>query len=446
MIPAKSVFRDARRVLLVALPLIGAQLLQVANGLVDAMVAGQLGRDELAAGGMAASVWFFVSMSCIGLMAGLSPTLAAMIGASRRAAVGAQFRQGLWFGAMVGMLALLAIFACIYTVAHWGFAAEFPPLMIEYLKSAGWSLPAFAMLMVCRNLYEATGISTPILIMQVVGLIVNLVLSFGLGLGLWGLPKLGLFGIGLSTSVVSILMAIILFSWLRNKRFDRYQLFERFDWPDFQVIGKLLVLAMPIYLGMVFEAGLFFFTAIQMAKIGIIEAASHNIAISLSALCYMLPLGLSLALTARIGKAYGRGSRALVELRIVSGVLVTFLLASFTVTLILIFRHSVGPLYTDDADVLALSATLLIFAACFQLSDGVQIVLIGMLRGLQDTRVPMLINAFSYWVIAAPVGYYLARHTSVGAPGLWLGLIIGLTCASLLLAVRLKTRVAVKFA
>lgn len=445
MSQVNAVLRDARRALVVALPLMGAQILHIGNGLVDAMVAGRLGRAELAAGGMAASVWFFVAMSCIGLMAGLSPTLSAMIGASRRAAVGAQFRQGLWFGAMVGMLALVAVYVCMFTVAHWGFEPDVPPLMVEYLKAAGWSLPAFALMMVCRNLYEATGISTPILIMQVVALLVNLVCSFGLGLGLWGLPKLGLFGIGLSTSLVSIVMAVILFVWLRNKRFKRYQLFERFDKPDFSALGKLLVLATPIYLGMVFEAGLFFFTAIQMTKIGTLEAASHNIAISVSALCYMLPLGLSLALTARIGKAYGRGNQGLVQRRIISGVLLMFLLAIVTITLLLIFRHSVGALYTDDAEVLALTATLLIFAACFQLSDGAQIVLIGMLRGLQDTRVPMFINAFSYWIIAAPLGYYLARYTTVGGPGLWLGLIIGLTCASLLLAVRLKSQLRVKF-
>ncbi len=423
----------------------GAQVLQVSNGLVDALVAGRLGRAELAAGGMGAGLWFFVSMSCIGLMAGLSPTLANMIGASRRAAVGAQFRQGLWFAVFVGILALIAIRVCMATLSSWGFHPEIPPLMLEYLSSAGWSLPAFALLMACRNLYEATGISTPILVMQLVGLVVNIIFSFGLGLGLWGLPKLGLFGVGLSTSLVAIVMACLLFYWLRGRKFQRYKLFESFDRPDLVCIGAMLSLALPIYIGMVFEGGIFFYTNVQMATIGTIESASHNIAISVAALCYMLPLGLSLALTARIGKAYGRGSKGLTQRRIVSGILVTFLLIAATITGLVLLRNWVGTLYTDDVEVLALTSTLLIFAAFFQLSDSFQVVLIGLLRGLQDTRMPMLINAFSYWVVAAPVGYYLAHHTTMGAPGLWMGLIIGLTLASLLLAWRLRNQLHAKF-
>ena len=440
-----AIVRDARRTLYIALPLMGAQVLQLGNGVVDALVAGRLGRAELAAGGMGAGLWFFVSMACIGLMAGLSPTLANLIGASRRVAVGAQFRQGLWFAAIVGALALVAIRLCMATLNQWGFDPEIPPLMIEYLSTAGWSLPAFAMMMACRNLYEATGISAPVLIMQVIGLIVNTVCSFGLGLGLWCLPKLGLLGIGLSTSIVAVVMAVLMFVWLRAKRFQRYQLFQVFEWPKPAVLGSMLVLALPIYFGMVFEGGIFFFTNLQMATIGTLESAAHNVAIGIAAMCYMLPLGLSLALTARVGKAYGRGSRGLAIRRVVSGLLVTALLAMTTITALIVSRHWVGTLYTDDVDVLALIATLLIFAAVFQLSDGVQVVLIGMLRGLQDTRVPMLINAFSYWVIAAPVGYYLAHNTRIGAPGLWLGLIIGLSIASLLLAWRLKKQLTIKF-
>lgn len=445
MIFSKAIVRDARRALKIALPLMAAQVLQIGNGLVDALVAGRLGRDELAAGGMGAGLWFFVSMACIGLMAGLSPILSNMIGASRRAAVGAQFRQGLWLAVIVGIVAFIAIRMCMATLPHWGLAPELPALVNEYLRAASWSLPAFAILMACRNLYEATGISAPVLMMQVIGLIVNTIASFGLGLGMWGLPKLGLFGIGLSTSLVAVVMASLLFYGLRRKRFQRYQLFESFDWPKPSVLGTMLILALPIYLGMMFEGGIFFFTNVQMATIGTIEAASHNIAISISALCFMLPLGLSLALTARIGRAYGRGNKNLVMRRIGSGVLLTIGLTIFTISALLLTRHWVGTLYTDDADVLLLTSTLLIFAAVFQLSDSFQVVFTGLLRGLQDTKMPMLINAFSYWVIAAPVGYYLAKHTSIGAPGLWGGLIVGLSTASLLLAWRLKGQLQVKF-
>jgi len=434
----RRIVRDAKRALVIALPLMGAQVLQVSNGLVDVYVAGQLGKEELAAGGMGGGIWFFVSMACIGLMAGLSPTLAKLIGASRRVAVGAQFRQGLWFAAAVGLLALVLIRICMATVADWGIAPELPPLIREYLSSAGWSLPAFAFLMACRNFYEATGVTKPVLIVQFVGLVVNFFLNFAFGLGYWGFPRLGLFGIGIATSAVAIVMACLLFVWLRSPRFQRYALFQQFDWPNVRVIGNMFLLAIPIYLAMVFEGGLFFFTNIQMAVLGTVESAAHNIAITVTALCFMLPLGLSLALTGRIGRAHGRGSLALAQLRITSGALLTIALATFTIVSLLLTREWVAALYTDDAAVQALAATLFLFAAVFQFSDGAQVVLFGLLRGLQDMRVPMLINAFAYWAVAAPIGYYITHYTKVGAVGLWLGLIIGLTVGSALLAWRLK--------
>lgn len=443
--PIRSLVLDAKRTAQVALPLMGAQVLQMGNGLVDALVAGRLGRAELAAGGIGAGLWFFTSMLCIGLMAGLSPTLSNMIGASRRAAVGAQFRQGLWMAAAVGVLAFIAMRVCMATLHHWGLDPEIPDLMSQYLRAACWSLLPYAALMACRNLYEATAITKPVLIIQVVGLCVNAVCSFGLGMGLWGLPKLGLFGVGLSTSIVATVMAVMLFAGLRSRRFARYKVFDTFEWPNLSVIGPMVVLALPIYFGMIFEGGIFFFTNIQMASIGTVESAAHNIALSVTALCFMLPLGLSLAVTARVGKAYGRNNRALAARRVGSGILLTAVLAAVTIVVLLQTRNWVGALYTSDVDVLQLAATFFVFAAIFQLSDAFQVVLLGMLRGLQDTQVPMIINAFSYWVIAAPVGYYLTFYTDIGASGLWVGLIIGLSVAALLLGLRLKQQLTKRF-
>ena len=154
----------------------------------------------------------------------------------------------------------------------------------------------------------------------------------------------------------------------------------------------------------------------------------------------MLPLGLSFALTARVGRVYGRGAIESVKLRLASGVLITLLLALTTVTLLVLFRYQLTGLYTDDAELRQFATGLIALAAVFQLSDGAQVALLGMLRGMNDTRVPMLINAFSYWAIAFTAGYYAAHHLGWGATGLWFGLILGLTVAAVLLAWRLKIR------
>ncbi len=436
----RRIVLDCKRTLVIAIPLIGAQLLQMANGLVDAAVAGRLGPAELAAGGIGAGVWFFSSLLCIGLMAGLSPALSRLIGQGRRAAVGKVFRQGLWLAVLTGLIALGLCLVLAATLHSWSLQAELVPLIRQYLVTACWSLPAFAVVMACRNVCEATGVTRPVLLVQLIGLVVNLFADLAFGLGWFGFPRLGLVGIGIATSAVMVTMAVALVIYLRRDIFKRYQLFSLFDKPDWLEIKPMLALALPIYLALLFEAGLFVATALQMGMIGTIEAGAHYIAISLAGACFMLPLGLSFALTARTGRVYGRESLAGIKLRAVSGLVLALIMSLATAMLLMVFRHSIPGIYTDDADVSQIAARLLLYAAIFQIPDAAQVALLGLLRGIQDTRVPMLINLFAYWGVAFSVGFYSAHHLGYGADGLWSGLIIGLTVSAVLLGVRLRFR------
>lgn len=429
---------DMRRTLRLGIPLIGAQLLQMGNGLVDAVVAGRLGAAELAAGGIGGSLWFAVSLSCIGLMAGLSPTLSRLIGQKRKVFVGVIFRQGVWLGLLTGFLAMILLLGIATSVHKFPFAEGLSPLIKQYLLGACWSLPFFALVMACRNVCEATGLTRPVLVVTALGLLINVLGNLGLGLGWFGLPKLGLFGIGLATTLVNIGMAIVLFMLLRGHRFKRFELFSKFDKPQWLHIKPMLSMSIPIFFGMLFEAGLFVATAIQMGMIGIIESGAHQIAIGASAFCYMLPLGMSFAMTARIGRAAALKDLSPVRLRILSGVILSLCMAATTAILLIIFRYDIAGIYTQDPELKQFAGSLLLLGALFQLSDGAQIMLIGMLRGLQDTRVPMWINAFSYWVIAFGFGIFCAHFLGWGAHGLWVGLVTGLTVASVLLAFRLR--------
>lgn len=436
----KRLLLDARRTLKLALPLIFAQLLYVGNGLVDALVAGRLGRLELAAGGIGAGLWFFMSLSGIGLMAGLSTTMSQLIGRREQAQVGSVFTQGLWIGIATGVFAMIATLILLPTLPFWSLEPELVPLIRTYLLPACVGLPAFAVVMACRNVCEATGFTRGVLLVQVLGLVVNVFADLAFGLGWFGFPRLGLFGIGISTSLVSVAMAAALLLYLRTDSFSRFNLlkhFERARWVD---IKPMLMLSLPIFFALVFEAGLFTATAIQMGMLGTLEAGSHYIAIGISGACYMLPLGLSFALTARIGRVYGRRSLASIRLRIITGMFLTVSMAGVTVVLLLVFRYQLTGLYSTDVQLRLFAAQLITLSALFQLSDGAQVALLGMLRGLNDTRIPMLINAFSYWVIAFAAGYYAAHHLGWGAKGLWGGLILGLSVASVLLLIRLRVR------
>ena len=429
---------DMRRTLRMGLPLVGAQLLQVGNGLVDAIIAGQIGRSELAAGGIGGSLFFVFSLSCIGLMAGLSPTLSRLIGQRRKVFVGTVFRQGIWLGLITGLIAMLLLLLVSYNVHRFPFAAELPPLIQDYLLGSCWGLPFFALIMAARNVCEATNLTRPVLFVTALGLGINVLGSLGLGLGWFGLPVLGLFGIGLATTLVNVCTAIALFQLLRGRRFARFDLFSALERPRWEYLQPMLSLSIPIFLGMLFEAGLFVATSLQMGTIGLVESGAHQIAISASAFCYMLPLGMSFALTARIGRAAAMQSMPALKLRIASGAIIMLCMAAITVLSLVLFRFQIAGIYTDDTELRYFAGSLLLFGAFFQLSDGAQIMLIGALRGLHDTRIPMFINAFSYWVVAFGFGIYCAHVLDLGAYGLWMGLITGLTVASLLLGWRLR--------
>jgi len=443
-----TVIAECRRCLRAATPLIAAQLVQTSHGLVDAMVAARLGRAEFAAAGLAASLWFFASLLCIGLLAGLSPLAAELIGRKNRAAVGALYRQGLWLGLILGCSACAILLGAMTTLHHWGLDPELIPLIRDHAYTASWGLIPVAIVIACRNICEATQITRIVFVVTVLGLVVNLLGNLGFGLGWFGLPRLELRGIGMSTTLVSICMMVALLLAMRSKSFARYRLFEEFTWPQSLVFKRLLSLSIPIFFALLFEAGLFGATIVQMGALGTLPTAAHTLAISATSFCYMFPLGLSFALTARVGQIYGtlgssvkpqnaRLQFAGLQLRLLAGCILTVVFAVVTSLFLVVFRDVITGLYTQDQELRLFAAKLLLFAALFQFSDGAQATLIGMLRGLQDARIPMLINAFSYWAIAFGIGVFLAHRAGWGAVGLWTGLICGLTLSAVLLGARL---------
>lgn len=429
---------ERRRTLTMAIPLIGAQLLAVGNGVIDTLVAGRLGRLELAASGVGSSIWFLVFLGGIGLMAGLSPTMARLIGQKRAAGLGGVFQQGVWLSLLLGLIAMAVLLGLTGTIHRWGFEAPLVAEMRHYLTAVVWSLPPAMLILAARNVCEASGRTRPVLAVQAIGLVVNLLADLGFGLGYFGLPAFGLAGIGLATALVNVVMCAALYALLTGPRFRRYRLFTDWQAPDWRQLAALLTLSIPISLTLLFEVGLFSATAIQMGQLGALEASAHNVAVGVSALVYMLPLGLGFALTARVGVAFGRRQITSIRLRVVNGLILTLIMATSSALMLLLFRHWIPTLYTDDTEVQQLAAQLLLLAAVFQFSDDFQGTLVPMLRGLHDTRIPMVINGFSYWVAGFGTGYVTTQYLGWGPYGLWVGLIAGLTTSATLQGWRLR--------
>jgi MATE family multidrug resistance protein len=273
------------------------------------------------------------------------------------------------------------------------------------------------------------------------GLLALVPLGYALMFGAGPVPELGAAGLGYATGIVLWLQAIGFLAYLRwSPRFQDLQLFARYDPPDWRVIRGLLALGLPMGVSIFMEGSLFVATALLIGRLGAVDVAAHQIAINIASVCFMLPLGIAMATTVRVGQAAGAQDPAGVRRAAWAGFGLGALTQAATAALLLFGGAWISRLYTDDAGVAALAVLLMRYAAVFQLPDGVQVLSNGVLRGLKDTRVPMLVTVCAYWGVGLPLGAWFGLHLGERAPGLWLGLILGLAVAALGLGWRVWAR------
>jgi MATE family multidrug resistance protein len=262
-------------------------------------------------------------------------------------------------------------------------------------------------------------------------------LGYALTFGVAGLPALGAGGLGIASAVMLWAQALAFAAYLsRARRFADLRLFARLDAPQWTPIRGLLGTGLPIGVTVAMEGSLFIVTALLIGRLGTVPVAAHQIAINVASLCFMIPLGLAEATTVRVGHALGRGDGIGVRRAAFAGYTLALCTQACSALVLLCGRHALVALYTHDAAVAALSASLLLYAAAFQFPDGIQVLSAGALRGLGDTRVPMFLAAFAYWGVGMPLGAGLGLWMGWGPRGMWLGLIAGLLVAAVLLGRR----------
>jgi MATE family multidrug resistance protein len=255
--------------------------------------------------------------------------------------------------------------------------------------------------------------------------------------GAFGLPARGAQGSGMATATVLWVQFAAFATYIaRRRHYAIYAPFAHWQWPQPRAIGELLRLGVPMGISLFMEGGLFVTAALLIGSLGADVVAGHQIAINVASVTFMLPLGLALAVTVRVGNAAGRGDAQAVRYAGFTGIALTLVTQALSATLMLAIPHAIAHVYSGDPRVIALAAQLLILAGVFQFSDGIQVVANGALRGLKDTRMPMLITAVAYWMVGMPTGAWLAFGAGYGVRGMWVGLIAGLTAAAVLLAAR----------
>jgi MATE family multidrug resistance protein len=409
---------------------------------VDTLMAGRLPGKEIALSAIATggAVWSAVLMFVLGILMALQPVVAQLDGAGARPQGGAAARQGFWIALGVSAPYVLILLSGGTLLRLMDVDAAIVPMAVEYMDALSWGAPGICMMLFLRFFSEGSGNTRPTMYIGLVGIMLNIPLNYVLMFGKLGMPALGARGCGFATSIVMWAQALVMFSYIRSHRhYQGFGLFERWDWPRWQEIAKLLRVGLPIGGTIFVEGSLFVGAALLIARLGPLPASAHLIAINFSALLFMVPLGLASAVTTRVGNAIGRGQPEAARYAGLIGFVIVLATQTLSASAMFFAPEFIVRIYTDDAAIMAIAVQLLFFSAIFQYSDGIQICAAGALRGLKDTLVPMYINILSYLVIGMSVGYYLTFNRGMGPSGMWIGMIAGLSFGAVLLSTRFLT-------
>lgn len=431
------ILSEAGALLRLAGPLMAAQLAYMAMGFVDTVMVGRVGPTALAAVALGTSFWQPLYLFSLGVLIAASTSVAHLYGAGRLREIGPLTRQALWLSLLLAVPVVALLHQATWAMQWLAVSPELVPVAQDYLRALSWgAFPAFAFVAL-RCLSEGIAFTRPIMVIGFVGLGVNVLGNYLLIYGKLGFPALGAFGCGLATSISYLVMLLCLAVLvLRHPRYRLLRVLRDWDWPAWEPFQALLKLGLPIGLSIFIEGSVFAAVALVLGVFGATVVAGHQIALNVAAMSFMLPLSLALAITVRVGHAMGRQDPGHARLTGFTGIALAGLIMTAMAFLIAGLARPIAGIYTDDLQVISVAAGLLQFAALFQIPDGLQVSANGALRGLKDTRGPMLITVLAYWLCGFPAGYVLGIFQNLGAVGLWIGLIVGLSVAAVLLVVR----------
>lgn len=429
--------QEARALLLLGGPVIGAQLAQISMHFVDTLMAGRLGPKSLAAVSIGGSLWMPIFVFGMGMLMSVSPTVAHCFGAGQYQEIGRHVRQGLWLSLFAAVWSFVLIRNAHPIFDHFGVDPAIIPTAVGYLRAVSWGLPASCAFVVLRGFSEAVSMTRPVLFISILGLIGNIIGNYIFMYGHFGMPRLGAVGTGVATAIVMWIETIAMLLWIAFFPYYRkFGVFSHFEFPDWRELTKLIRLGTPIGVSLFMEGGLFSAVALLLGRMGANVVSAHQIAINVASVTFMVPLGIAVAITVRVGQALGRGDPRSARRSALVGAIMAVSFMSLTALSMAFLPRQIAAIYTDDPGVTATAVSLLLMAAIFQIFDGLQVAGAGALRGLKDTTIPMFITAFSYWGLGVPVGYCLGIWWGLGPQGVWMGPIAGLLVASILLNVR----------
>lgn len=421
---------EIRRTLKLAAPIMGAQFLHIVMLFVDNLMVGRLGAVELGGLALAGAFYSFIFVIVIGVMGALSALVSEADGAGQFQKAAVYARQGVLLSLGITVVIVAGLFAAEPILLTMGQQPEPSRIAAEYLTAMVWTVPAQLSFFALRNFTEGTDDSLPSVIVAIIAALLNIPLDYALIFGAWGMPELGVAGAGYATAILNWLSLALLVAYVASRK--RYRKYELFRAPkiDTAAMKEIIAIGVPLGGAVATEMGFFVTTTFLMGLIGAVELAAHQVALNAASMVFMLPLGLSFAVSIRVGSQLGKKDRAGAATAWKASLVITGVLQVVTAVIFLVFPGFIVDLYDQENQVRDLAIQLLRIAGFFQLFDGFQVVGMGTLRGLKDTRFAFMATLFAFWVcgISVVVWQFQAQNPT----GLWAGLLVGLGVASVI--------------
>lgn len=436
----KSYYKDN---LVLAMPIVLSQLGHTLVHMADGMIVGHFaGTVQLAAVSLVNSLFMLILVLGLGISYGLTPLIAQANGGDNKVECGKLISNSLLINLIVSVILYSLVLVVYYFVID--HLKQSPNVVMHakpYLMFMGISIFPLMIFQVFKQFTEGLGFTKQAMLISIWGNLVNVILGIIFVKGMFGITPMGVSGVGLSTLIDRILMAIAMGAYVFNsKNFKAYLTEFKLFAFDFGRIKKITKLGAPVALQYSFEISAFSGAGLLIGSIGKVEQAAHFTALSLAAFTYMLATGIANAATIKTGNNFGSKNFGPLRFSAIASYHIVIVFMSFTALIFMLANNYLPYIYTSDQTVITIAAQLLILAGFFQLFDGTQVVGLGVLRGLGDVNMPTFITFLSYWVIGIPVGYILGIELKMGVEGIWYGLTFGLLTASILLFIRFQNR------
>ncbi len=414
-----------------AVPVMAAQLGQVMVGVADNIMVGQVGYIPLAGASLGNAIFYFFMTFGLGVSFAITPLVGFADGEGNKKQCGQVLRHGLFVNSILGVLLFILVLGSANYLHLFGQEQAVVELAIPYMYVIGLSMIPFLVFQSFRQFSEGLSMTKVPMVVSVSMNVLNIILNYLLIYGKFGFPELGLLGAGIATLIARTIMAIVMIAYvLGSRKFTPYLVGLGLKNLDYKLIKDLLRIGVPAGFQFVFEVGAFSMAAIMMGWINASTQAAHQIAINMASISYMTVAGLGAAAAIRVGNQLGKKNYKVMKKAALTLMAMGTVLMVVFATGFILGKDMLPLLYNDQPEVVSVASSLLIMAALFQLSDGVQVISLGALRGMKDVKIPTLITFLAYWVVALPLGYVLAFKYDYGADGIWFALFLGLTIAA----------------